>query len=126
MGALWSFMSASIPYIVFAGLCEITPAVLLLFRRTTILGTLTAFGVLLNVVMLNVCYDVPVKLYSTNLLLMAIFLATPDVRRLTRVLLLDRRADPSSLPQIHFEMRWARMAATAFQIAFVGYFSSAR
>jgi multidrug transporter EmrE-like cation transporter len=122
MGALWSFMSASIPYIVFAGLCEITPAVLLLFRRTTILGTLTAFGVLLNVVMLNVCYDVPVKLYSTNLLLMAIFLATPDVRRLTRVLLLDRRADPSSLPQIHFEMRWARMAATAFQIAFVGYF----
>jgi hypothetical protein len=122
MGVLWNFMGASIPYIIFAGLCEMTPAVLLLFRRTTTLGSLTAFGVLLNVVMLNFCYDVPVKLYSTNLLLMAIFLATPDVRRLTHALLLNRSADPSSPPEIHFEMHWARMAATAFQIAFVGYF----
>jgi multidrug transporter EmrE-like cation transporter len=122
MGVLWNFMSASVPYIIFAGLCEITPAVLLLFRRTTTLGALTAFGVLLNVVMLNFCYDVPVKLYSINLLLMAIFLATPEVRRLTHVLLLNRTADSSSLPQIRSEILWARMASTGFQIALVGYF----
>jgi hypothetical protein len=122
MGVLWNFMSASVPYIIFAGLCETTPAVLLLFHRTTTLGALTAFGVLLNAAMLNFCYDVPVKLYSTNLLLMAVFLAAPDVRRLTQVLLLNRSASPSRLLQIHFKIRRAWIAATAFQIAFVGYF----
>jgi len=82
MGLLWYFMGYSTPYIIFSGLAEVTAGALLLFRRTTTLGAMAAFAVLLNVVMLNFCYDVPVKLYSTNLLLMAAFLMAPDLRRL--------------------------------------------
>ena len=54
-------------YIIFSGLAEVTGATLLLFRRTATLGAMTSAAVLLNVVMLNFCYDVPVKLYSLNL-----------------------------------------------------------
>jgi hypothetical protein len=38
--------------------------------------------VLANIVALTFCYDVPVKLYSSHLLLMAVFLVAPDLRRL--------------------------------------------
>src|SRR5258706_790692 len=61
MGLLWTFMGASVAYTVFAGLAELAGGVLLLFRRTASLGALVAIPVLTNVVVLNFCYDVPVK-----------------------------------------------------------------
>jgi hypothetical protein len=121
MGALWWFMGASTAYIVFAGAAEVTPGLLLLFRRTTTLGSLAAFAVLLNVAALNYCYDVPVKLYSTNLLLMAIYLASGDLRRLLNVFVLNRPAAPLDQSAPRFTRRWARIAASAFQVLFVGY-----
>jgi hypothetical protein len=38
-----------------------------------------AVAVMLNVALLNFCYDVPVKLYSSLYVLMALFLLLPDV-----------------------------------------------
>ena len=49
-------------------------------------------------VALNFCYDVPVKLYSSNLLAMAVFLAAGDVKRLVNVLVLNSTA-PQARPQ---------------------------
>ncbi|MFO0783124.1 MAG: DoxX family membrane protein [Phycisphaerales bacterium] len=97
MGLLWTFMGASKPYTFIAGLAEFVGGVLLLFRRTTLLGALVVAGVMLNVVLLNFCYDVPVKLFSTQLLLMALWLALPDAGRLLNVLLLNRPAPPREL-----------------------------
>jgi hypothetical protein len=77
--------------------------------------------VLLNVAVLNYCYDVPVKLYSTNLLLMAVFLAAPDFGGLANVLVLNRAAAPAELPGPRFERRGLRIAATVFWALFVGY-----
>jgi hypothetical protein len=74
-----------------------------------------------NVVALNFCYDVPVKLYSTNLLLMAVFLAAPDLRRLLHVLVLNRAAEPADPMAIRFERRGFRIAALVLWIAFAGY-----
>ena len=121
MGVLWSFMGASMAYTIFAGAAEAAGGLLLLFRKTTSLGAMVSFTVLLNVVMLNFCYDVPVKLYSTNLLLMAAFLAAPDLRRLTNVLVLNRAAAPAEAIGPRFERRRWRIAATAFWVLFVGY-----
>lgn len=121
MGALWWFMGASVPYVIFAGAAEATAGFLLLFRRTTTLGSLTAFGVLLNVMMLNYCYDVPVKLYSTNLVLMALYLVSGDLRRLLDVLVHNRATFPADQSAPHFSRRWARVSAVVFQILFVGY-----
>ena len=127
MGLLWNFMGYSTAYIIFSGLAEVTGATLLLFRRTATLGALASAAVLLNIVMLNYCYDVPVKLYSSNLLLMAIFLMTPDLGRLARVFVLNQPAAPAdlSVPPIDIPRvppRWRKIGVVVFKIAFVGYF----
>lgn len=80
MHILWFFMTVSRPYTIFGGFGEVIPGVLLLFRRTSTLGLLGSVAVMANVVALNFCYDVPVKLYSTHLLLMSLFLLLPDMK----------------------------------------------
>ena len=122
MGLLWNFMGYSTAYIIFSGLAEVTGATLLLFRRTATLGAMTSAAVLLNVVMLNFCYDVPVKLYSLNLLLMAIFLMIPDLGRLANLLVLNRPTLAANLSAPEFQVRWIKIGAIAFQVLFVGYF----
>lgn len=87
MGLLWRFMGFSPAYTMFAGLAELLPGVLLLFRRTSALGALIAVATMTNVVMLNFCYDVPVKLYSAHLLVTAILILAPDASRLARAIL---------------------------------------
>jgi hypothetical protein len=120
MGALWWFMGASTPYIVFSGAAEVTGGLLLLFRRTTSLGAMVSFAVMANVVALNYCYDVPVKLYSSNILLMAVFLAAPDLRRLADVLVFNRASVPVDLSAPRFDRRWLRIAAAVFGVLLVG------
>ena len=91
MELMWTFVGFSVPYTIFSGLVEVIPAVLLLFRRTAVLGALMAVAVMLNVALLNFCYDVPVKLYSSLYVLMALFVLLPDVRSLFQFFL--RRGD---------------------------------
>jgi uncharacterized membrane protein YphA (DoxX/SURF4 family) len=121
MGVLWSFMGASVPYIIFSGCAEVLGGLLLLFRRTTSLGAMVAFAVMFNVAMLNYCYDVPVKLYSTNITLMALFLLVPDLRRLFDVFVRNRAAAPADLNPIRFERRWLRIGSVVCWVLLVGY-----
>ncbi len=121
MGLLWTFMGASIPYSIFSGTLELLAGVLLLFRRTAGLGALAAIAVLTNVVALNFCYDVPVKLLSSHLLLIALFLAAPDLRRLWDLLVLHRPVVPRA-DRPFFHRRWARVTALILEAAVaVGY-----
>jgi hypothetical protein len=121
MGLLWTFMGASAPYTIFAGLSEWLGGVLLFFRRTTPLGALVSMAVMTNVVMLNYCYDVPVKLLSSHLLVLAVFLAAHDLRRLAGLLVLNRPAPAAPDPRL-IQRRGLRNAALAFQaVAAVGF-----
>lgn len=108
MGLLWTFIGASPAYQVFAGLGEVAAGSLLLWRRTTLLGALIGAGVMLNVVMLNFCYDVPVKLFSSHLLLMLLFLIMPHAARLAAVLVLNLPAAPVVLRPFPVRARWIR------------------
>jgi uncharacterized membrane protein YphA (DoxX/SURF4 family) len=90
MRLLWTFMGSSWPYNLFTGGAEVLGGVLLFTRRTTTLGALVTAGVMANVVMLNLSYDVPVKIFSATLLLMALALLAPDARRLLDALVLGR------------------------------------
>lgn len=87
-------------------------------RRTTLLGALVCIGVMSNVVMLNFSYDVPVKLYSSHLLAMAVFLVLPDLRRMAGALVLNREAAPARLQPL-FERRLLNRGALAIRTAFV-------
>jgi len=121
MGALWWFMGASTAYIIFAGAAEVLGGMLLLLRRTTTLGAMVCFGVISNIVALNYCYDVPVKLYSSNLLLMAVFLMAPDLHRLCALLVLNRATEPRDLSAPGFANRKLRIGVVVLQVVFVGY-----
>jgi hypothetical protein len=94
MHLLWTFMGASTEYTWFAGAGEMLGGLLLCTRRTTLLGALVTFGVMLHVATLNFCYDVPVKLFSSHLLLMSLFLMAPDLPWMMRVFILGRRDCP--------------------------------
>jgi uncharacterized membrane protein YphA (DoxX/SURF4 family) len=119
MGLLWTFMGASKAYTAFGGVMETVAGILLLWRRTTPLGAFLAAGVILNIVLLNFCYDVPVKLYSANLLLMAVFLLWPDFGRLSRVLVLNRPAEAASLDPPWKASRF-RIVAAAAKVVILG------
>jgi len=118
MGLLWTFMGASALYTFFAGASEVLGGLLLTTRRTTLLGALVSIGVLTNVVMLNFSYDVPVKLFSSHLLAMAVFLAAPDLRRLAGLFLFNR---PAVLPADRplFARRWSHQGTLVLRTAAV-------
>ena len=120
MKLLWTFMGASIPYVIFTGAAEMLGGLLLVARRTTLLGALVCIGVLSNVVLLNLSYDVPVKLYSSHLLLMAVFLAAPDLRRLASLFVWNRRVPPAEQRPL-FASRRANRAALVFRTVFILY-----
>jgi hypothetical protein len=71
---------------------------LLLFRRTVLPGALVVFIVTLNIAMINYCYDVPVKLYSSMLLIMAVFLMAPDFNRLLNLFWRNSAVQSVSFP----------------------------
>jgi hypothetical protein len=116
MGILWTFMGASTAYTKFCGLVEVSAGMLLLFRRTTTIGAMVAAAAMLNVAVLNFCYDVPVKLYSVHLVLMSLFLLIPDAAALIRFFFLHKpsRLEGVCLPR--FERRWLRIAAVTLQV----------
>jgi hypothetical protein len=121
MGLLWTFMGASAAYSIFTGAAEMLGGLLLVTRRTTLLGALVCIGVMSNVVMLNFAYDVPVKLYSAHLLFLAFFLAAPDLRRLADALVLNRPAEPSAIGPL-FRRKWLDRGAVALRTVLIGLF----
>ncbi len=115
MHVLWMFMGASRPYTIFGGLAEVIPGALLLFRRTTTVGLLGSAAVMVNIVVLNFTYDVPVKIYSTHLLLLSLFLLLPDITPLWRFLVLRKPAELVGVPMPVANRRPLRIAAHVLQ-----------
>ena len=120
MKLLWTFMGASTAYTIFGGIAEIVPGLFLLFRRTSTLGALLASGVTLNVVLLNFCYDVPVKLFSTHLLLASLFLLLPDAAALWSIFFAGRAAALARVSLPPWERRSLRWAARILQVLVLG------
>ena len=118
MGILWTFMGASAAYTIFSGISEMLGGLLLIARRTTLLGALVCIGVMGNVVMLNFSYDVPVKLYSSHLLATAVFLALPDLRRLANLFVFNRKVEPAELHPL-FRRNWLNRSAQFLRLALV-------
>ena len=85
MGLAWNFMGYSFFYNLFIGSVEVFGGLMLLFRRTQSLGSIVIAGTMVNVAMMNFTYDIPVKLFSVHLLMMAVLLMLTDGRRLWRV-----------------------------------------
>lgn len=96
MGLAWAFMQYSQTYSAFAGIAEVLGALLLLNRRTMTLGALILTGVLTNVVMMNFCYDIPVKLSSSHMLLAALIILVSDFKRILNFFVLNKPTQPKT------------------------------
>jgi hypothetical protein len=120
MGLLWTFMAASNGYTVFTGAAEILGGLLLTTRRTALLGTLVCIGVMSNVVMLNFGYDVCVKIHSSHLLAMAVFLILPDLGRLADFFLHNRRGEPAPVRPL-LAGKWFNRVALVLRTVFFLY-----
>jgi hypothetical protein len=118
MGLLWTFMAASPYYTAFTGAIELAGALLLTSRRTTLLGALVCAAALTQVVLLNYCYDVPVKLFSSHLLAMSLFLIAPDAGRLWDFFVRGRAVAPTPTGP-RFRRRW--LARTVLGVKAAAY-----
>jgi hypothetical protein len=87
---LWTFMGASTAYQMFTGFAEVAAGLLLVVPKTAIVGALIALADMLQVFVLNMSYDVGLKQTSLHLLLIAVFLLAPDVKRLAGALVAGR------------------------------------
>lgn len=90
MGLAWDFMGFSQTYSAFAGLAEVTAGILLISRRTQTYGAIATILVMLNVFMMNLCFDIPVKIFSFHLMLMGVLLLMTDFKRVFGILVLNK------------------------------------
>lgn len=117
MGLLWTFMAYSTKYQFFGGLMECLGGFLLLFRKTTLLGALIIICVMANVFALNMCYDVPVKLFSFLLLLMALYLAAQDFQRLLNFFILQKSTKAPIQFETYFsDRKWYKISRIILKI----------
>jgi uncharacterized membrane protein YphA (DoxX/SURF4 family) len=117
MGLMWTFMGHSRPYTIAAGLAECLGAGLLLWRRTATIGALVLAIVMTNVVAMNFCYDVPVKLYSLELLAAALAVAAPDLRRMMIAALGRATREVEPPPRV----LWIERTGRALRLLYLGW-----
>jgi hypothetical protein len=111
MGVLWGSIGASPAYETFAGCAELLGGVLLMFPRTVTLGALICLADMTQVFMLNMTYDVPVKLLSFHLILISLLILQPDFKRLASVFLLNRPAEAPQRTPLFATRRAQRIAS---------------
>lgn len=116
----WYFIGYSTPYQFFSGAVEVLAGLLLLFRRTSTLGAFIAASVFLNVMMMNLCYDIPVKLFSIHLFLFSNLLLIGDGKRLLNFFVFNKPTEPTS--RITLPQKWMRTTQIALKVAFAGLF----
>ena len=119
MGLAWTFMGFSPLYQMFAGWMEAIGAVMLFFRRTTLAGALVLTTVMTNVFMINMLFDVPVKLNSAHYLLLSIGLVSLHIKPLWDFLIMGRMAQKNVRPFPVQDSRWRIISYTIKRI-FVG------
>jgi uncharacterized membrane protein YphA (DoxX/SURF4 family) len=97
----WAFFGHSRLYEIFIGAGEVTSALLLLFPRTKTLGAVLYFPIVINVWMVNICFDIGVQDLSTLLVLMCICLLYADRKKLLRIF--DNPLDSKTTTDHHGE-----------------------
>ena len=117
----WTYMGHSVGFNYFAGLAEVSCGMLMFWRRTTTLGAIMGFVIAGNIVAINYCFDVPVKILSTSLTVMFTFLLVTDSARLINVLLKNKTALPADLSPHRFRAKWKNITLTVIKYTLLIY-----
>ncbi|MBS1529169.1 MAG: DoxX family protein, partial [Bacteroidetes bacterium] len=121
MGLAWTFMGYSTGYNWFTGIAELSCGVLLFFRKTSALGAVMTLIVAGNIMAINYSFDVPVKLLSTTLVLMALFLILKDIKRFSNFFFFNKPAAASDIEPHRFTKRWKTITLCCIKYALIVY-----
>ena len=127
MGVIWYSIGAAPGYERFIGSAEVLGALLLFLPYTALLGALVTFGVTSGVWMVNMTYDVPVKLFAFHLVVMSTVLFAPEIPRLLNMFVFNRPVTTKAAPQYGSTPRarkgWliAQLVFTAWALGFSIY-----
>ena len=122
MTFLWALIGMNPGYEIICGAAEVIGGVLILFRRTALVGALLSAFVMANVLLYNMFFDVPVKLFAGNLLLALLFITLPDVQPLFRFFWLHQPAAPVGVWVPPASRRQFRIATRVVELIFVATF----
>jgi len=114
MGLAWTFLGFSKGYNLFMGIAELM-AGLLLFRRTVTVGAIITLMTTANVMAVNYFYDVPVKIVSTALVVMCLFLLVPNMGRLFKLFFKGETVALKNLAAPVFTQKWQRNTKYTFK-----------
>lgn len=118
MTMLWTLLGLNPVYEMVCGGAEVLAGALILFRRTALLGALLTAFVVTNVVLYNMFFDVPVKLYAGHLLLLSLFVVLPDAGPMFAFFWQHRPAAPLGVWVPPARRRWFRITTAVVEIAF--------
>jgi hypothetical protein len=118
MTLLWTLLGLSPWYERVCGLAEVLGGVLILIRPTALAGAALSAFVMTNVVLYNMFFDVPVKLYAIHILVMAMVVMLPDIRPLLDFFVLHRPTKLRGVWVPRARTDRGRWAIVVFEIAF--------
>ena len=104
----WNFMGYSVAFTRITGVIEIVAGMLLFFRQTATMGALLATITFGFVALLDYCFNVPVKLFVSHLLLISLLLLLDDAKRLTAVLLFNKPVEAIAYPRLFRKAKWRK------------------
>jgi hypothetical protein len=121
MGLAWTYMGYSTGFNYFTGMAELSCGLLLFFRKTATLGAIVGLVVAGNIMAINYSFDVPVKLLSTMLVVMCLYLLSKDAIRLVNFFFLNKVAQPANLGPHTFKKRWKNITLITVKYILVIY-----
>jgi hypothetical protein len=118
----WMFLGYSTPYQAFSGIMEIIVGVLLLNRKTLTLGALMGIAVFTHVFLLNLSYDIPVKLFSMQIVICCLFLASYDWHRIVDFFFLNKSVPSGTYAEFELTKKWQRIGRIVWKVVFIVMF----
>lgn len=119
MGLVWTYIGQSKAFSAVLGWSEVICGLLLFFRKTTLVGALLTLIVMGNVVAVNFCYDVPVKLFSSALELMALYLAAPYLKKIYQAFIQHKPVHINNYYQPVFTKRWQAIGIKVLKVLII-------
>jgi len=114
----WSHVGISFEYTVFLGFAEILPGLLLLYRRTAVLGAALAAVVTFNICIANHAYDAGVAVPAAYFAIIGIFIAWYDLPKIWNLLVNEKDfLQPYRFNPV-FKERWQKYLVNGMKWSF--------
>ena len=120
MGLAWTFLGYSKGYNLMMGIIEVS-SVFLLFRRTMTFGAIITLMSTANVMAVNYFYDVPVKITSTALFIMTLFLLLQNCKQLFTFFFTNESVSLSIIKAPEIKKKWLRITKIIGKLLLIGY-----